>query len=143
MGLFRLCEAQAWKFFGLAATPVLASLVIASIIRPSIGLDYTMLLALHFCSGACLLYLGLMHVRGWRAIDIACAFALGGVWIMTFATAQFAVSRPSLAPAIMAAMLAAAFALRLVAVHRWRHIDWLVCRLPRQLARNELRLTPQ
>jgi hypothetical protein len=40
--------------------------------------------------------------------------------------------------ALSAAMLAAAFSLRLIGLYRWRRIDWLVSRPPSPLARSEM-----
>jgi hypothetical protein len=143
MGLFRLCEAQAWKFFRITAIPALALLAIAWVVRPSVGISYTVQAAFYFCGGACLLYFGLMHVRGWRALDVACAILLGAAWMVMFATSQIAQGRHWLVPALMAVTLGAAFALRLVAMRRWRHIDWLVCKMPQYPARAGVSLVPQ
>jgi hypothetical protein len=140
MGLFRLCEAQAWKSFGEIGITTVVLLAIAWLLEPSIGARYTVLLAFHFCAGACLLYFGLMHVRGRRAVDVLCGAVLFLVWIMTYATTQIVLKTPWLLPVLIVAMLGAAFALRLVAMHRWRRIDWLVCKLPPPAARDEVRL---
>lgn len=140
VGVFRICEALAWKSFGAKAVSVLAMLLVAWVIEPSLGVNYTVLLAFNFCAGACLLYYGLMHVRGWRAVDILCGIVLFSVWVMTFATTQLVLGKPWLMPALVVAMLTAAFVLRQVALHRWKRIDWLVCKPPRAPARDEVRL---
>jgi hypothetical protein len=143
MGLFRLCEAQAWKFFRIMAIPALALLAIAWVIRPSVGISYTIQAAFHFCGGAALLYFGLSRVRGWRTLDVVVGIFLGGAWLAMFAAVQSAPGKPWLVPVLIAVTLAIAFALRLSAMHRWRNIDWLVCKLPRQPARDETTLVPQ
>jgi hypothetical protein len=143
MGLFRLCEAQAWKLFRVMLIPVLALLAIAWVIRPSVGISYSLQAVFSLCGGACLLYFGLRRVRGWRALDIVVAILVGGAWIAMFGAVQAIKGRPWLLPALIVMMLAIAFALRLSAMHRWRNIDWLVCKLPRQPARDETTLVPQ
>jgi hypothetical protein len=140
VGVFRACEAQAWKHFAGMAAAVLVLLAVAWVTKPSSGTNYTVLLAFHLCAGVCLLYYGLMHVRGWPAIDIVCGIVLFSVWVMTFATAQFALTQRWLPPVLVIAMLTVAFVLRQVALHRWKRIDWLVCKPPRAPARNEVRL---
>ena len=140
MGLFRLCEAQAWRYFGTTAVAMLVMLAAAWLLRPAMGLNYTVLLAFHLCAGVCLLYFGLMHVRGNRALDIIVGAALFVVWIMSFVMTQVVLKTPWLLPVLIAAMLMAAFALRLLAVARWKRIDWLVCKMPRTPARDEVRL---
>lgn len=138
MGLFRLCETQAWKSFGAAATPMLALLALACVLKPEIGVAYTVLLTFHLCAGACLLYFGLMHVRGWRVVDVVCGVVLALVWLMTFATTQMVLETPWLLPVLIAAFVAAALGLRMAAMRRWQRIDWLVCKPPRTPARDEL-----
>jgi len=138
--LFRLCEAQAWKSFGATSVSILLLLAVAWLLDPSVGIRYAVLLAFYLCAGVCLVYWGLMHVRGWRALDTISGFLLFLVWLMSFATAQIALKTLWLMPVLIAAMLGAAVVLRLVAVHRWQRIDWLVCKLPRYPARDSVRL---
>jgi hypothetical protein len=140
MGLFRLCEIQAWKYFGATAASMLTVLALAWLLKPEMGLNYTVLLAFHFCAGICLLYFGLMHVRGNRALDLIIGAALFAVWIMSFVMTQVVLKTPWLLPMLVAGMLGAAFVLRLLAVTRWRRIDWLVCKMPRPPARDQVRL---
>ena len=140
MELFRLCEAQAWKSFGATSVSILLLLAIAWLLDPSVGIRYAVLLAFYFCAGICLVYWGLMHVRGWRALDMASGVVLFLVWIMSFVTAQIVLKTLWLMPVLIAAMLGAAVVLRLVAIHRWQRIDWLVCELPRYPARDSVRL---
>jgi hypothetical protein len=143
MGLFRLCESQAWKFFRIMAMPALGLLAIAWMIRPSAGISYTIQAVFHFCGGACFLYFGLRRVRGWRTLDLFVGILLGGVWLAMFVATQAVPGKPWLVPALIAVTLTIAFALRLSAMHRWRNIDWLVCKPPRQPARDETSLAPQ
>jgi len=138
--LFRLCEAQAWKSFAATSVSVVLLLAIAWMLDPSVGVRYAVLLAFYLCAGVCLVYWGLMHVRGWRALDTVSGIVLFLVWLMSFATAQIALKTLWLMPVLIAVMLGAAVVLRLVAMHRWQRIDWLVCKLPRYPARGSTQL---
>ena len=89
----------------------------------------------HLSAGTCLLYLGLMHVRGWPVLDVLCAIALSLIWIMTYAGTTLILKRPWLMPILIAAMAGMAINFRLIALHRWRRIDWLVCKPPRSMPR--------
>jgi hypothetical protein len=138
MELFRLCEVQAWRAFVAAVLPTLALLAIAWFLKPEVGVSYTVLLTFHLCAGACLLYFGLMRIRGWAVVDVVCGIVLSLVWLMTFATTQIVLETPWLLPVLIAAFVAAALGLRAVAMRRWQRIDWLVCKPPRPPARDEL-----
>ena len=81
--------------------------------------------------GACLLYLGLLHVSGWRVFDVVCTIVLALTWIMTFPVLVNVMERPWVIPFLFGAMAAFAYVLRLVAVNRWERIDWLVCKPPK------------
>lgn len=134
--MFRLCEREAWKYYGAMASSTFVSLAIVWIVEPSIGVAYTILLAYYLCVGAGVLYLGLMHVRGWRALDVLCAIVLFVMWARTYGVTLSAVDRPAIGPGIIVGLALGATALRFIALHRWRTIDWLVCKPPRSLARD-------
>jgi hypothetical protein len=127
-GLLRLCEGQAWRFFGATAVPLVVLLAIDWVSNPERGVTDLVLLLFQLSVGACLLYLGLMHVRGWRVLDVVCALLLAGVWLMTFPIMGTLMERGQLVFAVFGAMAAFAIGLRFAAAHRWRRIDWLVCR---------------
>lgn len=139
MGLFHLCEKQAWRCFGVMAAPMVGLFVGACLLKPSVAVGYTVMLAFHFCAGMCLLYLGLMHVQGWRGVDIICGTVLFLVWIISFVTTQLVLEIPWLLPVLIGAFLGVAFGLRTAAMRRWQHIDWLVCKQTRPPARDEVR----
>ncbi len=138
IGVFRACEMQAWIHFGAVVSAVLVLVAIACALAPPSLWAYVVTLIFQMCSGIWLLYLGLMHVRGWRVLDVVSALVLFGAWVVTFANLQFIIDRPWSLAVLVAAMGAVVLALRLVAAHRWRRIDWLVCKPSRQLPR-----TPQ
>jgi hypothetical protein len=138
--LFRLCEIQAWKALGATILPMPLLVVIAWLLDHSTGFSNTVFLGFQFCAGACLLYYGLMHVRGWRVSDILCGVGLFAAWFTVFLTARYVLQTPWLMPAFAVTAAAVAAALRLVARHRWQRIDWLVCKPPRQAARDEVRM---
>jgi hypothetical protein len=110
-------------------------LAVACFLSPSSQWSYVATISIHMGSGAWFLYLGLMHVRGWRAADFITAIVLFGAWLVTFANVQFVVDRPWTYPLVVGAMACVALALRFVAMRRWRRIDWLVCKPPRQMPR--------
>ena len=136
--LFRLCEREAWKIFVAMASGTLLLLPLVWLWSASNGLEYTLLLIIQLCSGACLLYLGLTWVRGWRTPDVLGGLALFIAWGITSLSTQYLVEHLSIALALSAAMLVVALALRLFGLYRWRRIDWLVCRPPLPLARSEM-----
>ena len=78
--LFRLCEREAWKSFVATAIGALLLLPLVWLWSASNGLEYTVLLVFQLCSGACLLYLGLTWVRGWRAVDVLSGLAFFIAW---------------------------------------------------------------
>jgi hypothetical protein len=90
---------------------------------------------LQMSMGVCLLYIGLMHVTGWRVFDVVCMTALTLFMILTFPVLANVMKRPWLLPELFGGLAAFAFILRLVAVSRWERIDWLVCRPPKLTAR--------
>lgn len=138
IGVFRSCEMQAWINFVAIVTSVFVLVVVACFVAPASRWAYFVTLAFQLCSGIWVLYLGLMHVRGWRALDVVATLVLFAAWILMFANLQLVIDRPWSLPLLVAAMAAVALALRFVAVHRWRRIDWLVCKPPRPWSR-----TPQ
>jgi hypothetical protein len=135
MGVFRTCEAQAWSHYFATVTSILVLVAIACLVAPASRWWYVVTLIFQMCGGVWLLYLGLMHVRGWRAFDIITTFVLFGAWILMFANLQFVIDRPWTLPILVVAMAAVALALRFIAAHRWRRIDWLVCKPPRPMPR--------
>lgn len=141
LGVFRTCESQAWTHYVATATPVLVLVSVAGFIAPASRWAYVVTLIFQMCGGAWLLYLGLMHVRGWRAVDIVTTLLLFGAWILMFANLQLIIDRPWMLPVLVASMAAVALALRFVAVHRWRRIDWLVCKPPPPMPRMRLPAT--
>jgi hypothetical protein len=136
--LFRLCEREAWTSFVATASGTLVLLPLVWLQGSTSVLEYGVLLGFQLCSGLCLLYLGLMRVRGWRALDVLCALALFFAWGIASGSTPYLAAHLSIALALSAAMLVAAFALRLVGLYRWRRIDWLVCKPPLPLARSEM-----
>jgi hypothetical protein len=135
MGLFRLCERQAWRFFGATAISLLVLLAIAWLSNPDRGAAHLIVMLLQMSMGVCLLYIGLMHVTGWRVFDVVCTTALTLFMILTFPVLANVMKRPWLLPELFGGLAAFAFILRLVAVSRWERIDWLVCRPPKLTAR--------
>ncbi|MEO8017018.1 MAG: hypothetical protein ABI769_04330 [Pseudomonadota bacterium] len=133
--LFQLCEREAWKSFIATASAAVLLAPLVWLAGGLSGLEYAALLFFQFCAGACLLYLGLMHVRGWQATDVLSAMGLLSAWGTAYGSSLLLLQHPWMLLALCAAMLAAAFALRLVALHRWRRIDWLVCKPPAPHAR--------
>ena len=136
--LFRLCEREAWSSFVATASATLLLVPLVWLKGASSGLEYTVLLVFQLCSGACLLYLGLTWVRGWRTLDVLSGLALFIAWGIASVSTHKLVEHLGIVLALSAAMLAAAFALRLVGLFRWRRIDWLVCKPPPPLARSEM-----
>jgi hypothetical protein len=129
--LFRLCERQAWRFFGATAASLVALLAIAWVSKPEHGPTDLVMLLYQMSMGACLLYLGLMHVSGWRVFDVVCTIVLTLCWVMTFPVLANVMERLWVLPELFGGMAAFAFILRLVAVNRWARIDWLVCKPPK------------
>ena len=136
--LFRLCEREAWSSFVATSSGTFLLLPIMWLKDASNGLEFTALLAFQLCSGACLLYLGLTWVRGWRAVDVLMGLALFVAWGVASVCTPYLAEHLPMALTLSAAMLVTAFALRLLGLYRWRRIDWLVCKPPPPLARNEL-----
>ena len=136
--LFRLCEREAWSSFVATSSGTFLLLPIMWLKDASNGLEFTALLAFQLCSGACLLYLGLTWVRGWRAVDVLMGLALFVAWGVASVCTPYLAEHLPIALTLSAAMLVTAFALRLLGLYRWRRIDWLVCKPPPPLARNEL-----
>ena len=135
-GLFRLCERQAWRFYGATNVSVVGLFLLMLWINPAIAPKYSLMLLFHLSVGTCVLYLGLMHVRGWRALDLICTFGMMILWVMAGAMIAGSKPLPSLVLVPLFAVLAAvAITFRLIALHRWRNIDWLVCKPARPVAR--------
>jgi len=133
--LFRLCEREAWISFVATASGALLLVPLVWLIGAANGLEYTALLLFQLSAGACVLYLGLMRVRGWRVIDVLSSLVLLFTWGIASVSTPYLAEHLSTVLALSAAMLAAAFALRLIGLYRWRRIDWLVSRPPSPLAR--------
>ena len=133
-GLFRLCESLAWRSFGATATAVFLLPVIAGLIDPATGIFVALMLLLQLSAGVCLLYWGLMHVRGWLPADVLITIVLGGAWITEIVAALSAQRQLMLLPTLMAGAAIVALALRTIAWYRWRRIDWLLFRPRRPLA---------
>jgi hypothetical protein len=136
-GLFRLCEREAWTCFIVTPVAMLLLVPVVWLTNPPIALQYTLMLVFQLCAGLCLLYLGLMRVRGWRLTDVLIGMVLFFAWCIV-STTPLLRENPRLMLALSGGMLVAAFALRSVALHRWERIDWLVCKPPSPSARNEL-----
>jgi hypothetical protein len=136
--LFRLCEREAWNSFVATASGTFLLLPILWLMDASNGPEYTLLLVIQLCSGACLLYLGLTWVRGWRTIDVLGGLALFIAWFTASVNSPYLAEHLPIALALIAALLAVALVLRLLGLYRWRRIDWLVCKPPPPLARNEM-----
>jgi hypothetical protein len=133
--LLRLCEAQAWRYFVESSAPMLILLVAAWVIEPSSGRWLTLFFPFQLAIGACILYLGLMHVQGWRLPDLALAFMLAVFWIIAMAVAQSPSSSPLFLPGATVAAVVLAFVLRIAGLRRWSCIDWVICRPPRSPSR--------
>ena len=136
--LFRLCEREAWNSFVATASGTFLLLPILWLMDASNGPEYTLLLVIQLCSGACLLYLGLTWVRGWRTVDVLGGLALFVAWFTASVNSPYLAEHLPIALALIAALLAVALVLRLLGLYRWRRIDWLVCKPPPPLARNEV-----
>ena len=134
-GLFRLCEREAWNSFIATASGTFLLVPMVWLTGVANGLEYTAPLVFQLSAGACLLYLGLMRVRGWKVFDVVSSLALFFAWGVACGNGQFLAEHVPMALALSAAMLAAALVLRFVAIYRWRRIDWLVSRPPSPLAR--------
>jgi hypothetical protein len=126
--LFRLCEAQAWRYFVETTAPLFVFLGVAWVIEPSLGSWLATFFPFQLAIGACILYFGLMQVRGWRTAEIALAFVLAVSWIVAMVMALSPSASPVLMPAAAVAALAVAMLLRLAALRRWQGIDWIICR---------------
>jgi len=127
-GLFRLCERQAWYFYGATAVSVIALLTVMALVDPTHVAKHVVMMCFHLGVGACVLYLGLMHVRGWRALDVFFGIGLLAAWGGTNAFLVGAPRSPAIWALVFAATATVAIAFRLIALHRWRNIDWLVCK---------------
>ena len=130
-GLFRLCERYAWYFYGATAVSVLALLLLMLLIDPTHIAKHIAVMCFHLGMGACGLYLGLMLVRGRQALDVFFAIALLFGWGATNAFLVASPRSPAIWALVFAVTAAVALAFRLIAAHRWRNIDWLVCKPPR------------
>jgi hypothetical protein len=129
--LFRLCEAQAWRYFVESAAALLVVMGVAWVIDPSVGSWLATFLPFQLVIGACILYFGLMNVKGWRPADIALGFAIAVSWIVGMAMALSASASPVLMPGATGVALVVALLLRLAGLRRWQGIDWIICRPPR------------
>jgi hypothetical protein len=135
-GLFRACEAEALRASTATAIAFCLVTIVAWMASSAVGLiPAYLLLGFHLSARACLLYLGLMHVRGWTALDVLCAGALVGGWLVASAAIQEGAVPPSLMLVLIAAGAGVTLALRLIALYRWHRIDWLVCKPPDPAAR--------
>jgi hypothetical protein len=137
-GIFRLCERFAWKSFAAMALPLFILPALACLHDvDAAGLVALFLLA-HLSAAVCVIYLGLMNVRGWTPTDLLIAAALLVAWSSLLLTSLAATQKPGLSgtqsPVLLLAFMAGAslvaFTLRAIARHRWQRIDWLVCRPP-------------
>jgi hypothetical protein len=129
--LFGLCERQAWRYFAESSAAMLVLIAATWMIEPASGPWLRMFLLFQLAIGTCILYLGLMHVQGWRLPDLALAFVTTVFWIIAMAVAQSASSPPLFMPIATAAAVAFAMILRLAGLRRWQRIDWVICRPPR------------
>ena len=136
--LYRLCEREAWVSLVATASGTFLLVPLVWLIGAVNPLEFAALLAIQLCSGACLLYLGLMRVRGWKLIDVLSSLALFIAWGLASVSGSFLAGHLWLVLAICVAILAAALGLRLIGLYRWQRIDWLVCKPPSPLARNEM-----
>ena len=136
--LFRLCEREAWISLVATASGTFLLVPLVWLIGAANGLEYTALLLFQLSSGACVLYLGLMRVRGWRVVDVLSRLVLLFTWGIASGSTPYLAEHLWTVLALSAAMLAAAFSLRLIGMYRWRRIDWLVSRPPSPLARSEM-----
>ncbi len=136
VGVFKACEAQAWRSYIAATISFSLLLPVAWAVSPSLPLlPLALSLTFHLALGTCLLYLGLMNVRGWTALDVILAIVLVGAWmtvtLLSVPAAKLGTT-PPLMPIWIGAAALGALAFRQIGLLRWRRIDWLVCKPPTQ-----------
>jgi hypothetical protein len=136
-GLFSLCERAALRCLIVTPNVMLVLVPIVWLTNPAGALQYTLMLIFQLCAGLCLLYLGLMRVRGWQVSDVLISMVLFCAWCIV-STMPLVRGDAGLMLACSGAMLVVAFALRALALQRWRRIDWMVCKPPAPVARNEM-----
>jgi hypothetical protein len=138
-GVFRVCEMEALRDFLWNAA--LAALLIGgfALLLPTTQwsvLSWTLMLCL--VTGLFVMYLGLMYVRGLRALDITAATLLvlsAFVAVGAIATTPI---RPYIVVGVLGFQIVGALTARTVALQRWQRIDWLRLR-PARMASQALR----
>lgn len=134
--LFRQCEERGWRLaiaFGVLMTLFFLSVLWAT--NSHVNWGYLVLSIP--AAVACSIYVGLIPVAGWRTPEVLCALCvMGVVWgagVLWPLVAETAFTWPRLC--LLSSEVATALALRAWARERWRHIDWLQCRIPRGASR--------
>ncbi|MGH8142742.1 MAG: hypothetical protein ACREU2_09525 [Steroidobacteraceae bacterium] len=138
--LFRLCERLIWRCAAAIGVPAAMLCVAAWIFLPHAATDWRYVAAAVLATFTITMYLGLMNVRGWVALDIAAAILIVVFgWGAAVMVPLFS-GRPA-TPAMIAIVIVeamGALGLRLTARRRWQRIDWLTFR-PQRTATQALR----
>jgi hypothetical protein len=126
--LFRLCEREAWKYFAAMTPMTLVALVLGWFVSPADGPRLTQIFVCQLGGGAAFFYLGLMHVRGWRAADFVGGLLALGAWLVALTGAPIFSQVVPQVPDGLWLLCPLIVALRVLASWRWERIDWLVCK---------------
>ena len=130
--LFREAEAQSWRTLAiltLAAGVATVLVCFLSGVTPRVAGET---LTLSTVSGAVMIYLVLMHTRGWRLADIILSTLLSAVWFFGLIVSVLGAGGSPLL-FLLAIQIPLIPLLRAWALARWTHIDWMINR-PLQLA---------
>lgn len=143
-GVFRICEQLSWRFFAAVGTPLFLVCIIEWILLPqgtvqlhgnSTGLYLLfVMLELHICG----IYFGLLAFRNRASEQIPFVLVVMTVYSTVAGYLSFHPDSPLASPlewCIALALLVGSVLLRIVAISRWRDIDWLNCRPKRRAER--------
>ena len=125
VGVFRVCEMEALR--DVLWNAALAGLLIGgfALLLPATQwsvLSWTLMLCL--VTGLFVMYLGLMYVRGLRALDITVATLLVLSAFVALAAITAEPIKPYTVVGVLAFQIVGALAARTIAQRRWQRIDW-------------------
>jgi hypothetical protein len=130
--LFRETEVQSWRTLAILTLAAVSASVLICLLAKLSPRAIGEMLTLPAVAGPLMIYVVLMHTRGWRLADILVTTVLSAIWLLGLVLSVLGL-RGSAFLLLLAIQIPLIPVLRAWASARWTRIDWMINR-PLQLA---------
>ncbi len=126
--LFAAVEAESWRTFIFVGGGALMTAAFFCLMSDMPHALVTQILLLSFASCVGMIYLVLMHTRGWRIADILLVAAFSALWFLGMVRSVVDFGSSPLLLSLLGLNLVLIPVLRASAQARWTRIDWVINR---------------